>query len=75
VGLVGQGGRIEVNVAADSGRLGVRWGDEATDQCTLAYSLPPEASTKTVAFTRTEGVCRRPQRQANSENPGSHDVQ
>lgn len=58
VGLVGQGSRIEANVAADSGRLTVRWGDGPAEQCTLDYHLPPPDVNHATPFTRTEGVCK-----------------
>jgi outer membrane usher protein len=61
VGLVGQGGRIEANVAEDAGRLTVRWGDEPSDQCTLSYRLPAPDGHKAVDFARTEAVCRQAQ--------------
>jgi len=67
VGLVGQGSRIEANVGADSGRLVVRWGDEPTDQCTLAYHLPP-ATGGAATFARVEGVCRHAEGEAYSDN-------
>lgn len=70
VGLVGQGSRIEANVVEDSGRLIVRWGDAAADQCALDYSLPPAPGGKaTAAFTRIDGVCKRAQHEAHARTP------
>jgi len=42
VGIVGPDGQAFVTGAADSGRLTVRWGHDATDQCVVPYSLPDE---------------------------------
>ena len=73
VGLVGQGSRIEANVADDSGQLTVRWGEEPTDQCTLSYRLPPASADKAVSFTRAEALCVHPQRTIVSETPRKTD--
>jgi outer membrane usher protein len=43
VGIVGPDGRAYVTGAGQSGRLAVRWGTRATDQCTVDYRLPDEA--------------------------------
>jgi outer membrane usher protein len=75
VGLVGQGSRIEAQLESDSGQLTVKWGDEAAEQCTLAYHLPPAAGDKAAAFARTEGVCHKSAGEAYSETNKSRDVQ
>lgn len=40
VGNVGQGGRVNARVEADSGWLSVRWGDAPSEACRLPYTLP-----------------------------------
>ncbi|MFH0134567.1 fimbria/pilus outer membrane usher protein [Variovorax sp. VaC1] len=42
VGIVGPDGQAFVTGAASSGRLTVRWGRGAADQCVVPYSLPDE---------------------------------
>ncbi|WP_296735082.1 fimbria/pilus outer membrane usher protein [Variovorax sp.] len=44
VGIVGPDGQAFVTGAGQSGRLVVRWGQGAGDQCTVAYSLPEDAN-------------------------------
>ncbi len=44
VGVMGPDGQAFVTGASDSGRLTVRWGQEAADQCETPYSLPVESS-------------------------------
>jgi outer membrane usher protein len=44
VGIVGPDGQAFVTGAGQSGNLTVRWGQGASDQCTVAYSLPEEAN-------------------------------
>ena len=42
VGIVGPEGQAFVTGAGQSGRLTVRWGQGANDQCVVPYSLPEE---------------------------------
>jgi len=44
VGVVGPDGQAFVTGAGDSGRLTVRWGQEATEQCEAPYILPIESN-------------------------------
>ncbi|WP_034293555.1 fimbria/pilus outer membrane usher protein [Herbaspirillum sp. RV1423] len=59
VGMAGQGGVVFVRtVAADSGKLTLRWGAAAKDQCTLSYDLPPRSKdAKGMVFDTTEARC------------------
>lgn len=44
VGIVGPDGQAFVTGAGQAGNLTVRWGQGASDQCTVAYSLPDDAN-------------------------------
>jgi outer membrane usher protein len=59
VGLAGQGGRIFMRAAEkDSGKLLVKWGSEANEQCSLNYSLPKrDEEAKGVIFDNITAAC------------------
>ncbi len=56
VGVVGQGGRSWVRVAADKGSLTARWGNGPKQNCSFDYSLPPSASADDVPLLQL--VCK-----------------
>ncbi|TDF81592.1 fimbria/pilus outer membrane usher protein [Pseudomonas sp. H9] len=49
LGLVGQGSRLHVRGVRQQGRLQVRWGEDAQQQCALAYRLPETSPANNVA--------------------------
>uniref|UniRef100_UPI003341490D fimbria/pilus outer membrane usher protein n=1 Tax=Castellaniella defragrans TaxID=75697 RepID=UPI003341490D len=59
VGTVAQGSRIIVNTLADDvGRLTVRWGAAATEQCVLDYAVPQETGGRPdLPFLLLQGTC------------------
>uniref|UniRef100_UPI003340E837 fimbria/pilus outer membrane usher protein n=1 Tax=Castellaniella defragrans TaxID=75697 RepID=UPI003340E837 len=58
VGTVAQGSRlIANNLRADAGRLTVKWGAAAAQQCTLDYAIPAEAADPGRPFHLLQGVC------------------
>ncbi len=59
VGLAGQGGRVFVRAAnEDAGRLVVKWGQAATEQCSVQYQLPPrQKDAKGIVFDTAEARC------------------
>ncbi|HHW4679968.1 MAG TPA: FimD/PapC C-terminal domain-containing protein, partial [Xylella taiwanensis] len=60
VGLVAQGSLIYVRAQDPQGRLTIKWGDQAAQQCHVEYQLPPnQASPSLGSFTTLEAVCRR----------------
>lgn len=59
VGLVAQGSLIYIRAKDPQGRLTIKWGDQAAQQCRLEYQLPAnEASTRPSSFTTLEAICR-----------------
>jgi outer membrane usher protein len=48
VGLVGQGNQIYARAAGKQGMLRVKWGDSATEQCTLKYDLRGQDMTQSL---------------------------
>ncbi|AWH55389.1 fimbrial protein [Stenotrophomonas sp. ESTM1D_MKCIP4_1] len=58
VGMVGQGGRVYVRTADDSGRLQVEWGSAADARCTIEYTVPAGADTGPAGLTTVEATCR-----------------
>gem|GEM_PF-5470555 len=59
IGLAGQGGSIFVRTAdADSGKLTIKWGSKAEDQCHLSYQLQPrDKDAKGIVYDSTSAVC------------------
>lgn len=60
VGFAGQGGRIFMRAAdKDSGKLLVKWGGEANEQCRLQYDLPPrDKEAKGIVFDNIKATCQ-----------------
>ncbi|AWH44878.1 fimbrial protein [Stenotrophomonas sp. ZAC14A_NAIMI4_1] len=58
VGMVGQGGRVYVRTADDSGQLQVEWGDDADARCTIDYTAPASADAGPAGLTTVEALCR-----------------
>ncbi|RWR00936.1 pilus assembly protein PapC [[Pantoea] beijingensis] len=58
VGSVGQGGQIYARVDKDQGKLSVKWGEAADQQCSLSYHLPVKSKTEAAqSITRLNAVC------------------
>jgi len=59
VGLAGQGGRVFVRGSnEDQGKLLVRWGAGANEQCSVQYQLPPRPKdAKGIVFDTAEARC------------------
>jgi len=58
VGTVAQGSRIIANSLKDSsGRLTVKWGNGATEQCALDYTIPEAAAKSAQTFHLLQGSC------------------
>ena len=59
VGLVGQQSRIYARGLQDRGRLVVRWGNLATQQCAIAYEMPPAPDKQELSapMRRLSGTC------------------
>ena len=59
IGLAGQGGRVFVRTTnEDEGRLQMRWGPAATEQCSVQYQLPPRPKdAKGIVFDTAEARC------------------
>jgi outer membrane usher protein len=59
VGLAGQGGRVFVRGSnEDQGKLLVRWGEGANEQCLVQYQLPPRPKdAKGIVFDTAEARC------------------
>jgi len=59
IGLAGQGGRVFVRASnEDAGRLVVKWGQAATEQCSVQYQLPPRPKdAKGIVFDTAEARC------------------
>ncbi len=72
VGMTGQGGRIFVRtVAGDQGKLTVKWGSKADEQCALTYQLPPrDKDAKGIAYDSTSAVCS-PMAESNTKKNGA----
>ncbi|HHW4682617.1 MAG TPA: fimbria/pilus outer membrane usher protein, partial [Xylella sp.] len=59
VGLVAQGSLIYIRANDPQGRLTIKWGDQAAQQCHVEYQLPlNQASPTPGSFTTLETVCR-----------------
>ncbi len=58
VGVVGPDGQAFVTGAGDSGRLTVRWGQDAADQCEVPYHLPVDPSPPPIRELTAQ--CRTP---------------
>lgn len=56
VGVVGQGGRVLVQGAADTGVLSLRWGNRADQQCHFRYQLP-ERDSDALAYPSVSAQC------------------
>ncbi|KFK96598.1 MULTISPECIES: fimbria/pilus outer membrane usher protein [unclassified Serratia (in: enterobacteria)] len=48
VGLVGQGNQIYVRAPGKEGKLHVKWGESASEQCTLSYDLRSQDMTQSL---------------------------
>ncbi|MBO9357429.1 fimbria/pilus outer membrane usher protein [Bordetella petrii] len=58
VGTVAQGSRVIANSLKDSsGRLTVKWGKGATEQCFLDYVIPEASGKSTQPFHLLQGTC------------------
>ncbi len=59
VGLVGQQSRIYARGLEDRGRLTVRWGKLPTQQCDIAYDLPPKPEKQALSapLLKLSGIC------------------
>lgn len=58
VGTVGQGGQIYARVAEERGRLNIKWGQDAGQQCQVSYILPPMPKGKYAqSVTRFNSTC------------------
>ncbi|WP_080414797.1 fimbria/pilus outer membrane usher protein [Burkholderia ubonensis] len=56
IGMVGQGGALFVRGLENDSALTAKWGNRATDVCSLTYRLPT-ASNKALGYERAEAVC------------------
>ncbi|MDF0604602.1 fimbrial biogenesis outer membrane usher protein [Neisseriaceae bacterium TC5R-5] len=56
VGMVGQGGQTYVRVAGNNGKLTVKWGEQAQQQCTLPYQLDTKAQADQL-LSRLDATC------------------
>jgi outer membrane usher protein len=57
VGVVAQDSRIFARGIEDKGTLVVKWGDAATEQCRIAYTLPTQTKNSGVVYISTQGTC------------------
>uniref|UniRef100_UPI00333F616A fimbria/pilus outer membrane usher protein n=1 Tax=Castellaniella defragrans TaxID=75697 RepID=UPI00333F616A len=58
VGTVAQGSRIVANnLADDAGRLTVKWGAQAAQQCVLDYAIPEDGGHPGRPFLLLQGTC------------------
>ncbi|WP_269750752.1 fimbria/pilus outer membrane usher protein [Candidatus Burkholderia verschuerenii] len=57
VGVVAQDSRVFVRGVEDKGALVVKWGDRASDQCRIDYSLPAKSAKTDAAYTSLETHC------------------
>ncbi|KAF1023454.1 MAG: Outer membrane usher protein FimD [Paracidovorax wautersii] len=58
VGLVAQASRIYVRASEPQGRLLVKWGDAAAQQCQVDYHVPEDAQQPAAGMTTLEATCR-----------------
>lgn len=59
VGVVAQGGRIVARgLKSDSGKLTVKWGEQASETCMLAYALPKVDAGNAQPFVRIDAQCK-----------------
>ncbi|AOA60044.1 hypothetical protein BFG52_16110 [Acinetobacter larvae] len=58
LGMVGQSGQMYVRVSQREGALRVRWGDDATQQCTFAYALTAKQLEWAQDMIRLEKNCQ-----------------
>ncbi len=57
LGMVGQGGLVYARAHADSGRLQIRWGDAADQQCQLPYDVNSANAFDSQGFIHLESTC------------------
>src|SRR5690606_27597817 len=58
VGSVAQGSRIVANsLKEESGRVIVKWGSAANEQCAIDYEIPKDDSRKGQPFHLLQGTC------------------
>ncbi|WP_260396843.1 fimbria/pilus outer membrane usher protein [Variovorax sp. KBW07] len=71
IGSVGQGSKLVVRGLQDKGLLTVKWGDEATASCRIAYELPvrDEGKTKTEGYQQVNATCVANTQVASKEKP------
>jgi len=59
VGIVGQGGLAYLRGLEDQGKLRVRWGTGAAEQCVMPYTIPDRKSGSTTDSSRQSGIVAR----------------
>ncbi len=57
VGLVGQSSQLYVRAVPEQGRLRVRWGEAADEQCDIQYQLPPRKGGKPSYYQTIHQAC------------------
>lgn len=57
VSMVGQGGQILLRGQPDQGSLQVKWGEKATESCTLTYSVSQKAQADATGYRQIDAPC------------------